>query len=66
MATWKFKGCPKCGGDVFLDRDMEDWYEQCLQCSYRHEMKSIAEFQEAAEREEKLVLARIPRHDRCY
>ena len=65
MATWKFKGCPKCGGDVFLDRDLEDWYEQCLQCSYRHEMKSIAEFQKAAEREEKLVLARMP-HDRRY
>ena len=46
MAMWKFKGCPRCGGDVFLDRDMENWYEQCLQCSYRHELKSIAEFQD--------------------
>ncbi|MFC2014071.1 hypothetical protein ACFLU8_04260 [Chloroflexota bacterium] len=45
MANWKFKGCPRCGGDMFLDKDMNNWYEQCLQCSYRHELKDIAEFQ---------------------
>ena len=26
------KRCPKCGGNIFLDRDLYDWYEQCLQC----------------------------------
>ena len=58
MAIWKFKGCPRCEGDVFLDRDMESWYEQCLQCSYRHELKSIAEFKEQLAQEEKeLALA---------
>ncbi len=46
MAFWKFKSCPRCGGDVFLDQDMESWYEQCLQCSYSHELKSIANFKE--------------------
>ncbi len=24
--------CPKCGGNVYLDNDVEGWYEQCLQC----------------------------------
>ena len=39
MARWKTKGCPRCGGDMFLDRDLDFWYEQCLQCSYRVELK---------------------------
>ena len=32
---WRFKGCPRCGGDLFIDRDIEGWYEQCLMCAYR-------------------------------
>ncbi|MFC1592640.1 hypothetical protein ACFL4C_01345 [Candidatus Omnitrophota bacterium] len=46
MTTWKVKGCPRCRGDVFIDKDMDGWYEQCLQCSYRHELKELAEFKE--------------------
>ncbi len=26
--------CPKCGGNLYLDRDYNGWYEQCLQCAY--------------------------------
>ena len=26
------KRCPKCGGNVFLEKDSGGWYEQCLQC----------------------------------
>jgi len=26
--------CPKCGGNMFLYKDFENWYEQCLQCSF--------------------------------
>ncbi len=44
MGMWKFKSCPRCGGDIFIDRDLDWWYEQCLQCSYRYELKSLAEF----------------------
>jgi Zn ribbon nucleic-acid-binding protein len=45
MVMWKFGSCPRCMGDVFLDTDEEhNWYEQCLQCGYRHELKSIEEF----------------------
>ncbi len=35
----KFKGCKRCGGDLFLERDDEGVYITCLQCSavyYRH------------------------------
>jgi len=41
MPKWKVKGCPRCGGDMFLDRDLDSWYEQCLQCSYRAELKPL-------------------------
>jgi predicted nucleic acid-binding Zn-ribbon protein len=28
----KFKGCKRCGGDLFLERDSEGLYVSCLQC----------------------------------
>ena len=28
----KFKGCKRCGGDLFLERDSEGTYLTCLQC----------------------------------
>ncbi len=28
----KFKGCKRCGGDLFLERDSEGVYITCLQC----------------------------------
>ncbi len=46
MVMWKVRGCPRCGGDIFVDRDLNGWYEQCLQCSYQHELKHLAEFKE--------------------
>jgi hypothetical protein len=44
MLRWRLKACARCGGDVFIDRDMDGWFEQCLQCSYRREMRDIKEF----------------------
>ena len=38
MAIWKLKGCIRCGGDMFLDRDEYGWYEGCLRCGYRSEL----------------------------
>ena len=29
----KFKGCKRCGGDLFLERDTAGVYVSCLQCS---------------------------------
>ena len=48
MVMWKFKNCPRCHGDIFIDKDLDGWYEQCLQCSYRHELKDIAEFKKVS------------------
>lgn len=46
MAEWKLKNCPRCGGDIFIDRRLDGWCEQCLQCSYQRELKDLAEFKE--------------------
>ena len=53
MPRWKIRGCPRCGGDIFIDRDLNGWHEQCLQCSYRHELKDLAEFEEPSAKTEK-------------
>ena len=29
-----FKSCPRCGGDLFSDRDIHGPYIACLQCSH--------------------------------
>jgi len=56
---WKLKRCPRCGGDIWLDRDQYSWYEQCLQCGYERDLESIAEFEEQpAERERELTPAK--------
>lgn len=42
MGTWKLKGCPKCGGDLFVDTDTSgDWFEECLQCGYCKELEEV-------------------------
>ena len=41
MVTWRFKACPRCHGDTFVDKDIDGWYEQCLMCAYRHELKEL-------------------------
>ena len=40
------KRCPKCGGNVYLDRDYYGWYEKCLQCAYTSDLKNVAEARE--------------------
>ena len=62
MVTWKFKSCPRCGGDLFLDRDIDSWYEQCLQCSYRNDLRNILDTpQQLGRKQKEPVRARGPR-----
>jgi hypothetical protein len=35
--------CPKCGGNLYMDKDYHGWYEQCLQCAYMRDLKVIYE-----------------------
>lgn len=46
MTRWKLKSCPRCGGDMLIDKDMDFWYEQCLQCSYRVELQPLSSYKE--------------------
>jgi len=35
----KLKGCPRCGGDVFVENNSNGWHEQCLQCTYQRDLE---------------------------
>jgi len=41
MVTWRLKDCPRCGGDTFIDKDFDGWYQQCLLCAYRRELREL-------------------------
>jgi len=34
MGMWRLKSCLRCGGDIYIERIMGGWKEQCLQCSF--------------------------------
>lgn len=36
----RLKGCPRCGGDVLIDKAYEDIDEVCIQCGYRNYLKT--------------------------
>ncbi|MBN1643449.1 MAG: hypothetical protein JW856_01315 [Dehalococcoidales bacterium] len=38
MAVWKLKGCPRCNGDLFIQREADGWYEECLLCGYQKDV----------------------------
>ncbi len=44
MSKWRLKACPRCHGDVYIDHQIDGWYEQCLQCSYSRDLRDISEF----------------------
>jgi len=35
--------CPRCGGNIFLDKDYDGWYLECLQCSYVKDLDIMTE-----------------------
>jgi len=53
---WLVRGCPRCGGDMFIDKDLDGWYEQCLQCSYRCELKRLEDAKYSAELKDKRLV----------
>lgn len=60
VEMWKLKACPRCEGDVFIDKDKEHdtWYEQCLQCGYQRALRVMREFEAPPESEKDPVLAK--------
>ena len=41
MGRWKLNACPRCGGSLFVEKEIDGWYEQCINCAYRHELKDL-------------------------
>ncbi len=39
---WNMKKCPRCGGDVYIDEDVDHCFEKCLQCGYERELQNAA------------------------
>jgi DNA-directed RNA polymerase subunit M/transcription elongation factor TFIIS len=35
---WRYKSCPRCHGDIFVDEDVDTTYVKCLQCGYEKEL----------------------------
>ena len=35
---WRLKSCPKCKGDMYIDKGRNAWYEECLQCGFSREL----------------------------
>ncbi len=54
MTMWRLRNCPKCGGDMFIDKDMYGWYEKCLQCAYQHDLRELSEFKKPAAQKAKV------------
>jgi uncharacterized Zn finger protein (UPF0148 family) len=53
LAMLFLRACPKCGGDLFMDRDMYGGYVKCLQCGL---MRYTEEEQRPAARKRESVL----------
>jgi DNA-directed RNA polymerase subunit RPC12/RpoP len=43
----KIKGCKRCGGDLFLERDYEGTYISCLQCSASYVKRLVPTIQKS-------------------
>lgn len=41
MAVWKLKSCPRCNGDLFVQRESEGWVECCLLCGYEKDVSDM-------------------------
>lgn len=37
---WFFKACPKCCGDMYVDRDVHGTFVECLQCGLLRDVKA--------------------------
>jgi hypothetical protein len=53
----RLKSCPRCRGDVVIDRDMDGWYEQCLQCGCQRYLESLAETKPSVKKEPRVAVA---------
>jgi len=62
MGNWKLKSCPRCEGDLYVDRDYNGWYAQCLQCGYTGELRDIANFEKETTVKDKVLVHAVRGH----
>jgi hypothetical protein len=41
MAIWQLKSCPRCKGDIFIQRETDGWWGECLVCGYRRDVSPL-------------------------
>lgn len=39
LGVLRLKGCPRCNGDMVVEKDEWGWYEQCIQCGHLHDLQ---------------------------
>lgn len=61
MVMCKLKACPRCGGDIFIDRELDVWYEQCLQCVDTRDVPSILEVHQHSDDRKEEELSKLDR-----
>jgi len=59
MGKWQENRCPRCGGKLFVDNDMDGWYEQCINCSYRNELKASVDLAKATATKDSLKVENV-------
>jgi DNA-directed RNA polymerase subunit RPC12/RpoP len=42
MVKWRSRGCSRCGGTTYLEREENILYEKCLMCSQKIEIRNKA------------------------
>ncbi|MFC1847385.1 hypothetical protein ACFLW5_01035 [Chloroflexota bacterium] len=49
ITMWKLKGCPRCGGDLLIEKDLfYGWNEKCFQCSFSRDIKELGKIEKAS------------------
>ena len=59
MTTWKLKNCPRCSGDMFVERDVDGWIERCLLCGYSRDVSAAKRVVSTDSRAKKQPAARL-------
>jgi hypothetical protein len=45
--------CSQCGGDLYITRGTDGWYEKCVHCSYHHNLQTTTDLTKALAQKEK-------------
>jgi hypothetical protein len=56
VAIPRLDSCPKCKGQLLLEKDNYGLYQQCLQCGYLHDLQAFPVIDEQRIEEEKEVV----------